>query len=171
MAKRKHYPMAGLEMYGGSGLAEGILDSAALGPFRMSNEEAMSHGTAIAVGAATVALVSSALSFWTVPLKTDGTPDIATEVVDGQVVQVGMYAPQNFARIKNGIALAIAVIGGKLAYNENKVVGTAIVAGLGGLALAELIASFIPARAADADMPNAPYVTTQLHGYPAVQYN
>lgn len=160
MAKRKHYPMAGLEMYG-SGLAAGPLDTSALGPFQMSNEEAMEHGSAILTGAAAIAVVSTALSMWKVPA------DAEIPVVDG--VQTGMYAPQNFARIKNGIVLATAVVAGKLVYNQNKVMGTAIVAGLGGLALAELVASFIGSSEATATAPAAPFITTQLHGVP--QYN
>lgn len=169
MAPRKSYPMsmAGLEAYNGSAGIGRIINKRTPDEQAFADGELQQHGLNIVYGAASIAVLSSLLTMWTVP--TDAATQ--TAVAAGE----GMYAPATFSRIKNVIAIGVGVVAGKLVYDMDGMenAGSAILGATAGLALAELIASFIPARDGDPVMPEfqaggAPYVTTQMHG---VRYN
>lgn len=67
--------------------------------------------------------------------------------------------PVTVSRIKNVIALGVGVLGGKLMYDRNREAALGFMGGVGGLAMAQLLASF-----AGVDDAGAPRLTTSLAG-------
>ena len=162
MAPRKSYPMSmrGLEAYNSGSSMGRIFGKKSAGEEIFLPGEVKSHALSIGAGAASIVALSSALSMWTVPEAEAAKAD----------ADRGMYSTSIFPRIKNGIAIVAGVIVGKLVYDMNENAGSAVLGATAGLALAELVASFIPARDGDLttadvrDPGGAPYVTTQFHG-------
>lgn len=164
MAPRKSYPMSmrGLEAYNSGSSIGRLFNKSSEGEAIFLPGELQSHVESIGAGAASIMVLSSLLSMWTVP-----EAEMA-KAAD----QRGMYAPTVFPRIKNAIAIGVGLVAGKLVYDMDGMenAGSAILGATAGLALAELIASFIPARDGDLttadvrDPGGAPYVTTQFHG-------
>lgn len=163
MAPRKSYPMSmrGLEAYN-SGSSMGRLFGKKTSDETVFEEGELSeHLASIGAGAASIMVLSSALSLWTIPAAELAKPD----------ADRGMYSSMYFPRIKNLIAIGAGIVAGKLVYDVDGMenAGSAILGATAGLALAELIASFIPGRDADPttatyDAGGAPYVTTQFQG-------
>lgn len=163
MAPRKSYPMSmrGLEAYNSGSSIGRLFGKQSANEEIFAPGELMSHVESIGAGAASIMVLSSLLSMWTVPTETLAKPD----------AERGMYSTSTFPRIKNAIAIGAGLIAGKLVYDMDGMenAGSAILGATAGLALAELIASFIPARDANPetdayDPGGAPYVTTQFHG-------
>jgi hypothetical protein len=152
--------MRGLEAYNSGSSIGRLFNKSSEGEAIFLPGELQSHVESIGAGAASIMVLSSLLSLWTVPAAELAKPD----------ADRGMYSSMYFPRIKNAIAIGAGIVAGKLVYDtgmENT--GSAILGATAGLALAELIASFIPGRDADPTTPTydaggAPYVTTQFQG-------
>ena len=163
MAPRKSYPMSmrGLEAYNSGSSMGRIFGKKSADEEIFVPGELAGHAMSIGAGAASVVALSTLLSVWTVPEADLALPD----------AERGMYSTALFPRIKNVIAIVAGIVAGKLVYDMDGMqnTGSAILGATAGLALAELAASFIPARDANPattayDPGGAPYVTTQFHG-------
>ena len=161
MAPRKSYPMSmrGLEAYNSGSSMGRIFGKKSSDEEIFLPGEAQAHLMSIGAGAGSIMALSSLLSLWTIPEADLAKPD----------ADRGIYSSSVFPRLKNVIAIVAGGVAGKLVYDMNENAGSAILGATAGLALAELVASFIPGRDGDATTPaydpgGAPYVTTQFHG-------
>lgn len=161
MAPRKSYPMSmrGLEAYNSGSSMGRILGKQSKDEEIFLPGEVQAHAISVGAGAASIMVLSSLLSMWTVPPEEAAKAD----------AERGIYSTSTFPRLKNVIAIVAGGVVGKLVYDMNENAGSAVLGATAGLALAELVASFIPSRDGDATTPaydagGAPYVTTQFHG-------
>jgi len=116
--------MSDYDMYGSDGLAA----------YLPSGEEVKASLMAGAAGGAGILLVSTVLS------KIDQPTD-------------GYFAdPVTFRRAKGVLAIVAGIFGGRALYDRSPNAAMAVVGGVSGLGMADLVASFVPAAADGSQM-------------------